>query len=164
MASRLDALVAGLLRNRRFVRAPIWLYQHGFGRLLGKRVIMLEHRGRKSGLPRFVCLEVVERPTPDTIVIVSGFGQRAQWYRNLRADPECYLSSGRRRRVPAYARLMPDRESADALARYKQRNPRAWRRLRGAIEHAVGRSVDGLPMVELSTEKRETGAPGKRAP
>jgi hypothetical protein len=32
MASRPDALAAGLLRNRRFVRAPIWLYQHGFGR------------------------------------------------------------------------------------------------------------------------------------
>lgn len=161
MASRLDALTAGLLRNRRFVRVPVRLYRHGLGWLFGKRVIMLEHRGRTSGLPRFVCLEVVERPTPDTIVIVSGFGQRAQWYRNLTADRECYVSSGQRRRVPAQARFMSDDESADALTRYKQRNPRAWQRLRGAIEHAVGSPVDGLPMVELSTGTRELGAPGE---
>lgn len=158
MASRIDALAAGLLRNRRVVRAPIWLYQHGFGWLMGKRVLMLEHRGRTSGLPRFVCLEVVDGPTSDTIVIVSGFGERAQWYRNLRADPECYVSSGRRRRVPTQARFMSDDESAEALTRYKQRSPRAWRRLRGAIEHAVGRPVDTLPMVELSTTTRDASS------
>ena len=67
------------------VRAPITLYRHGLGWVFGRRVLMLEHTGRRSGQARFVCLEVVERPGPDRVVIVSGFGERAEWYRNLHA-------------------------------------------------------------------------------
>ena len=71
---------------------------------------MLEHRGRRSGQARFVCLEVVDRPRPERIVIVSGFGERAEWYRNLRADPACFVSVGRLRRVPSQARFMTSGE------------------------------------------------------
>ena len=113
---------------------------------------MVEHVGRTSGLPRYVCLEVVDRPSPDTVLVASGFGERSQWYRNLRAQPACHVSLGARTRVPARARLMSDEESAAALARYRMAHPRAWRALRGAIEHAVGHPVSGLPMVELTLQ------------
>ena len=75
------------------------------GWVFGQRVLMLEHTGRRSGQARFVCLEVVERPGPDRVVIVSGFGERAEWYRNLLTDPSCFVSTGRLRRVPARARF-----------------------------------------------------------
>lgn len=142
--------MARLLRNRRVVRAPISLYRHGLGWLMGSRVLMLEHIGRTSGQLRYVCLEVVERPGPDTVIVVSGFGERAQWYQNLRACPDCHVSLQRRRRVPARARFLADEESADVLERYQRVHPRAWRRLHGAIEHAAGHPVQSLPMVELS--------------
>lgn len=61
MAQMVDRWVARALRNRRLVRSPIWLYRHGLGWLLGPRVLMLEHVGRKTGEPRYVCLEVVQR-------------------------------------------------------------------------------------------------------
>jgi deazaflavin-dependent oxidoreductase (nitroreductase family) len=110
---------------------------------------MLEHRGRTSGLARYVCLEIVERPAPGVLVIVSGFGTRSQWYQNLRADPRCYVSTGRIRRAPARARFLDDAEGRAALERYQRAHPADWRLLRGAIEKAVGHPVEGLPMVEL---------------
>jgi deazaflavin-dependent oxidoreductase (nitroreductase family) len=44
------------------------------------------HR-RKSGLGRYVVLEVVDHPTPDSYVVASGFGEKAQWFRNVKANP-----------------------------------------------------------------------------
>lgn len=150
VGSLTDTIGARLLQDRRAVRAPIWLFRHGLGWLLGGRVLMLEHTGRKSGLARYVCLEVVDRPSSRTIVVVSGFGEKAEWYRNLGADPRCYVSLGRQGRHPAQARTMSRGESAAVLERYQQVHPRAWRQLRGTIEAAVGHPVTGLPMVELT--------------
>ncbi len=149
----LDVIGAHLLQNRRLMRAPIWLYRHGLGILLGPRILMLEHVGRTSGLPRYVCLEVVERPSPSVILIVSGFGERSQWYRNLKQQPECFVSVGSLRRVPAKARFVPQEEAAQVLVTYRDAHPTAWRRLRGAIEEAVGHEVEGLPMVELTLSR-----------
>lgn len=121
---------------------------------MGPRVLMLEHRGRASGVRRFVCLEVVDRPSADTIIVASGFGARAQWYRNLRANRTCRVSTGWKNGAPARARLMSDEESAATLRRYQQAHPRAWRRLRVVIEEATGQPVTGLPMVELRLAPR----------
>ncbi len=137
------------LTTRRVARAPIWLYRHGLGRVFGQRLLMLEHLGRRSGRARYVCLEVVSRPSRRRLIVVSGFGARAQWYRNLRAHPACRVSIGGRRDVPAEARLLTEVESAQILDEYQRVHPRAWRHLRHAIERAVGGSVHSLPMVEL---------------
>jgi len=149
MVSTLSGLTGWVLRNRALVRAPIRLYRAGFGWVLGSRVLMLEHRGRNSGLPRYVCLEIVERPAPDRLVIVSGFGARAEWYRNLKATPACFVSTGALRRAPASARFLDDAETDAATDRYRLAHPRLWKRLRAAIEQATGRPVERLPMVEL---------------
>lgn len=145
-----SGLAARMLRTRWLVRAPVALYRLGLGRLLGRRILMLEHVGRTSGEPRYVCLEIIEHPAADRFVIVSGFGERAQWYRNLRAEPRCFVSTGRARRAPALARLMTSEESATTLDRYRVLHPRNWEVLRGAIEKAIGRPVTELPMVELT--------------
>ncbi len=143
-----SALAARALRTRRLVRAPIRLYRHGLGGLLGSRLVMIEHTGRTSGQPRYVVLEVVDRPDPDTVVVCSGFGETAQWYRNLRAHPDCRVTVGRRERA-ARADLLDRAASDEVLATYRTEHPMAWERLRGAIEQAVGHGVEGLPMVRL---------------
>ncbi|MFJ9390734.1 nitroreductase family deazaflavin-dependent oxidoreductase [Nocardioides sp. NPDC101246] len=148
----IDSIASRLLRTRAVVRAPIWLYRHNAGWLFGSRMLMLEHVGRRSGAPRYVCLEVVERPSADEIVVVSGFGTGAQWYQNLRAEPVCRVSIGSRNSVATQARFLTEEESAGALGRYQQAHPKAWQRLRGAIETAVGHEVEGLPMVNLKLE------------
>ena len=143
-------LAARGLRSRRVVRAPVWLYQHRLGWLLGARILMLEHTGRVSGRTRFVCLEVVEHPSAGSYVIVSGFGEHAQWYQNLRARPACRLSTGRLSRLPAIARFMDIHESAAVILTYQAEHRFAWTRLKGAIEQATGRPVVTLPMIELT--------------
>ena len=144
-----SGIVGRVLRTRRLVRAPIWLYRARLGWLLGSRMLMLEHRGRRSGLARYVCLEVVDRPAPDRLLIASGFGARADWYQNLEADPSCRVSIGTLHRIPASARFLTSDEAAQVITRYQRAHPRAWEQLHGAIERAVGHPVQDLPMVEL---------------
>ncbi|WP_249423817.1 nitroreductase family deazaflavin-dependent oxidoreductase [Nocardioides coralli] len=144
----LAALGALVLRTPALARAPVPLYRHGLGWLLGPRLMMLEHRGRRTGEARYACLEVVERPEATRVVVASGLGERAQWYRNLRADPTCFVSVGRLRRRPATARVLGDAEASAVLERYREAHPRAWRTLRAAIE-AAGGPADHLPVVEL---------------
>jgi deazaflavin-dependent oxidoreductase (nitroreductase family) len=112
-------------------------------------LLLLEHVGRVSGLRRYVVLETVDHPDPSTFVVVSGFGTRAQWYRNVLAHPDVRVSTGLRRDVPATAEPLEEQEVAATLHRYATRHPRAWRRLRGVLEAALDAPVDRLPMVRL---------------
>ena len=63
---------ARLLGVRRLVRAPIFLYRARLGFLLGSRLLMLEHIGRKSGARRYALLEVVDHSRPGTYLVASG--------------------------------------------------------------------------------------------
>jgi F420H(2)-dependent quinone reductase len=81
------ARAARLLQIRWIVRAPVWLYRARLGFLLGSRLLMLEHTGRKTGTRRYAVLEIVQCPRPGTYVVASGFGTRAHWFRNVRANP-----------------------------------------------------------------------------
>ena len=130
-------LVATLLRNRWLVRAPISLYRMRVGFLLGSRLMMLEHRGRRSGQRRYVVLEVIDRPDTDTYVIASGFATASQWYLNLLADPRVRISVGLRHNVAAVARLLSPDEAEDTLDRYAERHPQAWARLRPVLESTL---------------------------
>lgn len=145
-------LGARALRTRWLVRAPIWLYRAGFGFVFGSRLLMLRHTGRRSGAPRFVVLEVVDRPAAGEYVIVSGFGTTAQWYRNIQADPQVRISTGTTRNVAATSTPMTQDESAIALEHYIRNHPKAWDKLRTTIEHGTGKPVSVLPMVRVRTE------------
>lgn len=139
-----------LLRARWFVRAPIRVFRARLGFLFGGRLLLLEHTGRTSGKPRYVALETVDRPGPDTVIIASGFGETSQWHRNLLADPNCRVSIGTRYRAAAVARPMDRAETAVVLADYRIRHPKAYRKLSGIIQDATGRDIGTVPMVELS--------------
>jgi deazaflavin-dependent oxidoreductase (nitroreductase family) len=65
--------------------------------------LLLEHIGRKSGARRYAVLEVVDHPRADEYVIVSGFGEQSQWYRNVVAKPHVRVSVGLRCNAPALA-------------------------------------------------------------
>lgn len=150
------AIAAGgarLLRTRTLMRAPIWLYRARLGFLFGSRMLMLEHIGRKSGTPRQVVLEVFDHPTPDTYVVVSGFGTCAQWFRNVRANPTVRVYASGRPPAPAVARSLDQDEADRALAAYRRRHPRAWARFKPVLEETLGEPVNdtgtALPMIEL---------------
>lgn len=148
------ARIAGkVLRSRRLVRAPIWIYQARAGALFGPRMLMLEHIRRKSGVARLAVLEVVGHGSPDTWVVASGFGRKAQWFRNIEANPQVRVYAGSHGPRPATARVLDQDEADRALAAYRDRHPLAWQRLRLVLEETLGTPITDtdtpLPMVEF---------------
>jgi deazaflavin-dependent oxidoreductase (nitroreductase family) len=144
---------ARILRSRPLMRAPIWIYKARAGSVLGSRLLMLEHIGRKSGERRYVVLEVLDHPTPDTYLIASGFGEKAQWFRNVRANPRVRLFTGSRAPAPATARILTQAEADRALDAYISRRPGAWEQFKPVLEKTLGSPITEtntlLPIVEL---------------
>jgi deazaflavin-dependent oxidoreductase (nitroreductase family) len=131
--SRLARLRAdrGLLRL--LFRMPLLLYRARLGRLLGERFVRLTVVGRRSGRPRDVVVEVVDRdPARSRYVVFSAWGERSQWARNLLAHPEARVEVGARR-FAARATRLPPAELADHLEHYARRHPFAWRLLIGPL-------------------------------
>ncbi|MCO6450833.1 MAG: nitroreductase family deazaflavin-dependent oxidoreductase [Caldilineales bacterium] len=142
--------------TRILFRLPIYLYKIGLGGLLGGRFLLLNHAGRKSGLPRQTVVEVVRHDAPnDTYIIASGFGEGSQWFQNLMHTPAATIQVGRRR-MSAHARRLSSDEGAAEMADYAQRNPKAARTLAGYMGFEVDGSEAGyrqlgeqLPFVAL---------------
>lgn len=156
LARVLAAGGARVLRSRRLMRAPIWIFRARLGFLFGTRLLMLEHVGRKTGLPREVVLEVFGHSTPDTYIVPSGFGERAQWFRNVQANPRVRVSAAGRRPAPATARVLGQEEADRALAAYQCKHPRAWENFKPVVEETLGSRISdthtALPMVELKLD------------
>jgi deazaflavin-dependent oxidoreductase (nitroreductase family) len=147
--SRSSDLLGRLLKTRGFVRAPIYLYKLRLGFLFGRRMLLLEHIGRKSGTRRYAVLEVVDHPSTDVYVIVSGFGEKSQWYRNVVANPHVRVSVGLRRNVPALATPLTNEAVDQTLDRYAEEHPRTWRTLKEAMAVAMDSPDLRLPMMRL---------------
>lgn len=125
--------------QRLFFRFPIYFYRAHFGWLLGKRFLLLNHVGRKSGLPRQTVLEVAHYdPSSDSYTIASGFGTQSDWYRNLQQQPNVTIQVGQRK-LAAQARLLTPDESGAAMVRYAHQYPKTAQRLM----QVLGYSGDG---------------------
>jgi len=137
---------------RWFYRAPIKLYKVGLGRLMGGRLLMLTHKGRKSGLDRYVVLEVVDHE-PGMWFVAAAYGNNADWFRNIKADPNVTVNyKGRRRR--AVATVASETEAAAVLRRYGRSHPKAARtlgKLMGVpMEGDMTEAARTIPIVKLS--------------
>jgi deazaflavin-dependent oxidoreductase (nitroreductase family) len=154
---------ARVLRSRWLMRAPIWLYRARLGFLLGTRMLLLEHIGRQSGIRRSVVLEVFDHPSPNTYVVVSGFGTRAQWFRNVRANPQVQVSVGGHVSTPATARILTPPQADASLQAYAARHPRAWHTFKPVLEATLGAAISDrdteLPMIELRLSPGRAPAP-----
>lgn len=132
--------------TRLLFRVPAWLWTHGFGRVLGRWFLLLEHRGRKTGRHYRTVLEVVARDDDSgEVVAASGYGPASDWYRNLRADPHATIeTAGRRMDVEAHT--LDPQEGERALALYGRQHP--WRRR--YFERTFG---SDMPLVGFRPEK-----------
>ena len=122
-------------------RLPILFYRWGLGGLLGTRFLLLTHTGRKSGLKRQVVLEVVRHDKDTNIFIVAaGFGDKSDWYQNIRVNPQVTIHSGRRQWEMTASFLNPE-QAGDELSTYAKRYPIAMREL----ARFMGYRLDGTP-------------------
>jgi deazaflavin-dependent oxidoreductase (nitroreductase family) len=77
-------------------RMPLALYRWHCGWLLDHRFLALTHRGRRTGRAHQTMLEVVAFDRANTTaVVVSGFGDRSDWYRNVLGNPDVVVDIGR---------------------------------------------------------------------
>jgi deazaflavin-dependent oxidoreductase (nitroreductase family) len=140
---------ARLLRVRWIVRSPVIVYRARMGLVFGPRMLMLEHTGRTTGTRRYVVLEIVGHPNPGTYVVVSGFGIKAQWYRNVRVNPRVRIWLGSHPPVAATARPLDRDEATTTLAVYAARHPRAWAAFKPILETTLGAQPTTLPLIAL---------------
>jgi deazaflavin-dependent oxidoreductase (nitroreductase family) len=138
---------AGALRLA--FRLPIYLYRLNLGWLLGHRFLLLVHQGRLSSLLRETVLEVIlYNPATRKIVVLSAWGEKADWYRNIQVTPALEVRTGGQRYVPEQHFLAPDENHA-VLADYRRRHPLAFWIFARAF---------GYPLDETQAMRREFAA------
>ena len=114
---------------RLIARFPILLYRFGLGWILGERFLLLYHLGRKSGKTRKVVLEVLHHePRDGSYLIASGWGERSDWYKNLKASKTTEIEVAGRK-IPVMASFLNEEEARRELERYAQKHPWASRLL-----------------------------------
>jgi deazaflavin-dependent oxidoreductase (nitroreductase family) len=129
----------GLLRLA--LRLPICLYRAHLGWLLGNRFLLLTHIGRKSGMTHRVVLEVVRHDKEtNTCIVASGWGEKADWLRNLQQTPEVVINTGLRQ-IEATAVRLSAQEADRELRDYAQRHPIAFRLLAPRL---IGQCLDNI--------------------
>jgi deazaflavin-dependent oxidoreductase (nitroreductase family) len=115
-----EARQAGLLSrpDQPFVRAllasPILLYRLGLGGLVGRLVLVLTTRGRRTGLPRHTAIEY--HRWRGRIHVLNAFGMASDWYRNLLADPHVTVRTAAGNSACVARPLTTDAERQDAWA------------------------------------------------
>jgi deazaflavin-dependent oxidoreductase (nitroreductase family) len=125
--------------SRLAFRLPIYLYRLDLGRLLGHRFLLLVHRGRESGLLRETVLEVLlYEPGTKESVVLSAWGEKADWYRNVGATPALEVRTGGERYVPEQRFLAPQENHA-VISDYGRRHPLAFR----VFARVLGYPLDG---------------------
>jgi len=94
----------------------------GLGRLYGRFVLLLITTGRRSGLPRVTPLQYEE--IDGKFYVASARGDRADWFRNIQANPKVQVKVSSRR-LQAYAETVTEpARIADFLEIRLKRHPR----------------------------------------
>jgi deazaflavin-dependent oxidoreductase (nitroreductase family) len=146
----------GILRL--VMRLPILLYRLHLGWLLGKRFLLLEHRGRRSGILRKAVIEVVDYdPQEETYVAAAAWGRRSDWFLNILAEPDVHVTVGAHR-FPATARQLSNEEAEQHLQTYSVRHPFAFKQIgswlvgkrSGKPEEIIQAFVAAVPFVEFA--------------
>ena len=134
---------------RRFLfRLPIWLFKARLGWLFGRRLLLLYHTGRKSGQFRQTVLEVIRYDRSNkTYYLKSGYGDKADWYKNLMAAPDARIMVGLRQ-IDVVATRIPSAKAEEMLLDYWRENPMIFKHittpLLGYKGDATEKGVRGL--------------------
>ena len=80
-------------------KVPVWLHKMGLGgweRLVGAQWMLITTKGRKTGKLRHTMVDVMDYDkASDTYYIEAAYGARADWYKNIQANPIFEAKVGR---------------------------------------------------------------------
>ncbi len=137
---------------RALLNLPRFLFRLRLGWIFGHRFLMLTHRGRRSGRTLDTVVEVVRYdPATQECLVMAGWGERTQWYQNLRAGGALQVDVAGRRYRPQVRFLTPDEAYAE-MRDYLRRNRWASsvaRRLFGLRFDGTDAQTDTLRCVGL---------------
>jgi deazaflavin-dependent oxidoreductase (nitroreductase family) len=125
-----------------FFKTPVWLYKMGLGgmeRIFGAEWMLLTTTGRKSGKPRQTMVDILDYDKDtDIYYIEAAYGARADWYRNIQANPFFEAQAGRRKFHARAGELTSD-NAADMLVQFYRRKPAYMR----SVMAMVGMKFEG---------------------
>ena len=109
-----------------FLKFPVLLHKLGFGgweRMIGAQWMLLTTTGRKSGRPRTTMVDVMDYDkVTNTYYIEAAYGARADWVRNIQANPIFEVKIGRRKFKARAAELPPGR-AGDLFVKFYREKP-----------------------------------------
>jgi deazaflavin-dependent oxidoreductase (nitroreductase family) len=150
--------------KRWLFRLPLKLYKAGLGWLLGSRFVLLEHIGRVSAKTRQVVLEVVEHEQPvGGYYVVAAWGEQADWFQNIKVNPQITFQVGRRR-FKGHADVLSREEAERVFLEYGRKHPRMLQELMNFVGYRIQRDeasyrdlAGHLPVVRLSSDRENGG-------
>lgn len=126
------------------MRLPILLYRLHLGWLLGKRFLLLEHKGRKSGVIRRTVIEVVDHnPQAGSFVVAAAWGDQADWFKNISVEPKVTIGVGLKK-FSAIARVLPYEEAVHHLTVYARNHPVAFKQLGSLLVSSTSREPEQI--------------------
>jgi deazaflavin-dependent oxidoreductase (nitroreductase family) len=114
---------------------PKILYALGLGPLIGRLVLLLTTKGRKSGLARVTPLQYEE--LDGTIYVAAARGKKADWFRNIQADRNVEVRVKSRRFQGLAEPITDPAQIADYLELRLSRHPQ----MMGAMLRSEGLSA-----------------------
>ncbi|MBE0687392.1 MAG: nitroreductase family deazaflavin-dependent oxidoreductase [Anaerolineaceae bacterium] len=124
---------------QRLYLIPVYFYRWGLGWLFGKRFVLFQHIGRKSGKHYQTVVEVVEiEKDTGNVIVVAGYGNQTQWYQNFQNMQSTTIQLGKHKFTVTIEMLSPE-NGADIMARYYQR----YGNVTGMLFSILGYEWDG---------------------
>ena len=101
-------------------KSPVKLWRLGLGKWMGSRMVLITHIGRKSGLPRRTLAEYYWMD--GKIYVVAAFGRRAQWAKNMLANPHVSVQNNQGAESALAVRVTNDEELMAVAQLFMRKN------------------------------------------
>ena len=108
-------------RGQLMFKLPLILWRLGLGPLLGHYLLVITTKGRKSGLPRHTMTEF--HTLNGKIYAPCAYGRKAQWYKNIAADPHVTVQTWQGAERMIATRVTDDEELLAVLQLVTRNNP-----------------------------------------
>jgi deazaflavin-dependent oxidoreductase (nitroreductase family) len=131
------------------LRLPLLFYRLGLGDLMNAlNLMVLGTRGRKSGQPRYTSIEY--RRHGSKIYMISAWGERPQWYGNLKAAPDVVVQQGRKTFAARATAVDNPGEALRVLHLFRRRAPFVYDPIIARL--SARERVNALTLPEVSRE------------
>ena len=115
---------SGLLKF--FFKAPLFMHKLGLGGwegLIGAQWMLITATGRKTGKQRQAMVDVMDYDKENDIYYIeAAYGSRADWFRNIKANPIFEAQVGRRK-FKASAEELTEKDTGETLVQFFRRKP-----------------------------------------